>query len=161
MALLTEGPVRCAPACWKGKIYAGSDDGYLYCLDAASGGVRWKFRGTAGRPDRRQLGNEHLVSFWPVRGGPVVAGGVVYFGAGLWPIFGVFVHALDSETGKPIWTNDNLNYVGPVRIDHDGFAEIGMSPQGYFAVAADRLLMPNSRALPAGLDLATGKPPTT
>ncbi|HEV3026642.1 MAG TPA: PQQ-binding-like beta-propeller repeat protein, partial [Planctomycetota bacterium] len=33
----TEGPVRCAPACWKGKVYAGSDDGYLYCLSAESG----------------------------------------------------------------------------------------------------------------------------
>lgn len=29
---LTEGPVRCAPVCHKGRIYAGSDDGYLYCL---------------------------------------------------------------------------------------------------------------------------------
>ena len=118
----------------------------------------WKFRGApADRPDRRQLGNEHLVSFWPVRGGPVVADGVVYFGAGIWPIFGVFVHALDAETGKPKWTNASLNYVGPVRIDHDGFAEVGMSPQGYFVALPDRLLMPNSRALPAGLERATGK----
>ncbi|MGA2621124.1 MAG: PQQ-binding-like beta-propeller repeat protein [Thermoguttaceae bacterium] len=154
----TEGPVRCAPACWKGKVYTGSDDGHLYCLDAKTGAVVWKFRGApADRPDRRQLGNEHLVSFWPVRGGPVIASGTVYFGAGIWPIFGVFVHALDAETGRPKWTNDRLNYVGPVRIDHDEFAEVGMSPQGHFVVAADRLLVPNSRALPAGLDLATGK----
>jgi outer membrane protein assembly factor BamB len=154
----TEGPVRCALACWKGKIYAGSDDGYLYCLDAQTGALVWKFRGApAGRPDRRQLGNEHLVSFWPVRGGPVVAGGVVYFGAGIWPVFGVFVHALDAETGKPKWTNAGLNYVGPVRIDHDEFAEVGMSPQGYFVVLRDRILVPNSRALPAGLDRATGR----
>ena len=154
----TEGPVRCAPACWKGRIYAGSDDGYLYCLDAHCGAVVWKFRGApADRPDRRQLGNEHLVSFWPVRGGPVIADGIVYFGAGIWPVFGVFVHALDAETGKVKWTNANLNYVGPVRIDHDQFAEVGMSPQGYFVALPDRILMPNSRALPAGLDRATGK----
>jgi len=154
----TEGPVRFAPACWEGKIYAGSDDGYLYCLDAQTGSAVWKFRGApADRPDRRQLGNEHLISFWPVRGGPVVASVVVYFGAGIWPVFGVFVHALDAETGKPKWTNANLNYVDPVRIDHDQFAEVGMSPQGYFVVTTDRLLVPNSRAMPAGLDRATGE----
>jgi outer membrane protein assembly factor BamB len=154
----TEGPVRCAPACWQGKIYAGSDDGYLYCLDARTGAVVWKFRGApADRPDRRQLGNEHLVSFWPVRGGPVIADGVVYFGAGLWPVFGVLVHAVDAETGKPKWTNASLNFVGPVRIDHDQFAEVGMSPQGYFVALPDRILMPNSRALPASLERATGR----
>jgi outer membrane protein assembly factor BamB len=154
----TEGPVRCAPACWKGKIYAGSDDGYLYCLDAQTGAMVWKFRGApADRPDRRQLGNEHLISFWPVRGGPVIADGIVYFGAGIWPIFGVFVHALDAETGQPKWTNANLNFIGPVRTDHDQFAEVGMSPQGYFVVLPDRILMPNSRALPAGLERTTGK----
>jgi outer membrane protein assembly factor BamB len=97
----TEGPVRCAPACWQGKVYAGSDDGYLYCLDAQTGALRWKSRGTpADRPDRRQIGNGRLVSFWPVRGGPVVVDGVVCFGAGVWSIFGVFVHALDADTGK-------------------------------------------------------------
>ena len=154
----TEGPVRCAPVCWKGKVYAGSDDGQLYCLDAQTGALVWKFRGApADRPERRQLGNEHLVSFWPVRGGPVIAEGVIYFGAGLWPVFGVFVHALDAETGQPKWTNAHLNYVGPVRIDHDQFAEVGMSPQGYFVALPDRILMPNSRALPAGLERATGK----
>ena len=97
----TEGPVRCASACWRGKVYTGSDDGYLYCLDAQTGKVVWKFRGApSDRPDKRQLGNGHLVSFWPVRGGPVVADGVVYFGAGIWPTFGVFLHALEAETGK-------------------------------------------------------------
>ena len=154
----TEGPVRCAPACWKGRIYAGSDDGYLYCLDAPTGAVLWRFRGApTDRPDRRQLGNEHLVSFWPVRGGPAIADGVVYFTAGIWPIFGVFAHALDAETGQPKWTNANLNFVGPVRIDHDQFAEVGMSPQGYLAALPDRILMPNSRALPAALERTTGR----
>jgi len=64
----TEGPIRCAPACYKDKVLAGSDDGYLYCLDAQTGKLLWKFRGAPeDRPDRRQLGNGHLVSLWPVR----------------------------------------------------------------------------------------------
>ncbi len=98
-----DGPVRFAPVAAGGKVYAGSDDGYLYCLDAQTGAVAWKFRGApTDRPDRRQLGNGHLVSFWPVRGGPVVVEGVVYFGAGIWPTFGVFLHALDAKTGERI-----------------------------------------------------------
>ena len=154
----TEAPVRCAPACWKGKVYAGSDDGYLYCLDAGTGAVVWKFRGApSDRPDRRHIGNGHLVSFWPVRGGPVVADGVVYFGAGIWSTFGVFLYALDAETGSVKWENGKLNYVARVRIDHDGIFDGGLSPQGHFLVVKDRLLVPQGRSMPAGIELATGK----
>ena len=154
----TEGPVRCAPACWKGKVYAGSDDGNLYCLDAASGAVVWKFRGApADRPDRRQIGNGHLVSFWPVRAGPVVLNDTVYFGAGLWSIFGVFIHALDAQTGKVKWTNDGLHYILTRAPPLDQIADTGVSPQGYLVAIGDRLVVANGRAMPAGLELATGK----
>jgi outer membrane protein assembly factor BamB len=155
----TEGPVRCAPAYWQGRVYAGSDDGYLYCLEARTGGVVWKARGAPpDRPDRRHLGNEHLVSFWPVRGGPVVVDGVVYFGAGVWSVFGVFLHALDAQTGKARWTNGELNYLAHVRADHEQFlSHAGLSPQGYLVATGDRLVVPCGRSMPAGLELATGK----
>ena len=166
----TEGPVRCAPACsasrndagrpasGKGKIYAGSDDGYLYCLNAQTGELLWKFRGTPqDRPDRHILGNEHLISFWPVRGGPVVKDDIVYFGAGIWPIFGVFFYALDAESGKVKWINRDSNYIAKVRSDHDTPIEGGLSPQGHLVAIKDRLVVPCGRAMPAGLELATGK----
>jgi outer membrane protein assembly factor BamB len=156
--VFTEGPIRCAPACGNGRVYVGSDDGYLYCLDAQTGAVAWKFRGApAGRPDRRQLGNGHLVSFWPVRGGPVVVDGTVYFGAGIWPIFGVFIHALDAETGRVKWTNDELNYLVNVRCEHTDLWETGVSPQGHLGVSGDSLIVPCGRAMPAGLNRITGK----
>ena len=48
------------------NVFAGSDDGYLYCLEARTGRVVWQVRGAPpDRPDRRHLGSEHLVSFWP------------------------------------------------------------------------------------------------
>jgi outer membrane protein assembly factor BamB len=154
----TEGPVRCAPACWNGRVYAGSDDGYLYCLAAGSGNLLWKFRAApADRPDRKLLGNGHLVSFWPVRGGPVVREGTVCFASGVWSIFGVFLYGLDAVTGAVKWENPKLNYIAKVRIDHELFEDEGLSPQGYLVAVNDRLLVPSCRSLPAGLDFNTGK----
>ncbi|MEW6354953.1 MAG: PQQ-binding-like beta-propeller repeat protein [Planctomycetota bacterium] len=153
----TEGPVRLAPAAWEGCIYAGSDDGYLYCLSAEDGSLRWKVRGAPeDRPDRRHLGNGRLISYWPVRGGPALADGAIYFGAGIWPTLGVFVVAVDARTGKVIWRNDKLNYIEKVRIDHNALHDVGISPQGYLAAVGDKLLIANGRSMPCGLDRKTG-----
>ena len=44
------GPVRVAPVAWKGKVYFGSDDGYLYCLDADKGNSALAFSCGSVRP---------------------------------------------------------------------------------------------------------------
>ena len=113
----TEGPIRVAAAAWRDRVCVASDDGYLYCLRAADGSPLWKFRG--GPTGRRLIGNERLISTWPVRGGPVIAEGKVYFAAGVWPFMGVFVHALDAETGRVLWTNDSLSFAFR-RLPHPG-----------------------------------------
>jgi outer membrane protein assembly factor BamB len=154
----TEGPVRFAPAILGGKCYVGSDDGWLYCLDLRDGKLLWKCRGAPNdRPDRRHLGNGRLVSFWPVRGGPVVSDGTVYFAAGIWPTMGVFVAAVDAESGRLVWRNGDLGFLEKVRLDHNELGSSGLSPQGYLAVEGDTLLVPNGRSMPAGLDRKTGK----
>jgi len=155
---LAEGPVRFAPVTWKGRVCFGSDDGWVYCLDAADGSLKWRVRGAPeNRPDRKHLGNARLISFWPVRGGPVLADGTLYFAAGIWPTMGVFIVALDAESGRTVWENHDLGLVEKVRIDHNEIREAGLSPQGYLAVADDTLLVPNGRSLPACLDRKTGK----
>ena len=154
----TGGPVRLAPAAGDGRVHVGSDDGFLYCLDAATGELRWKVRGAPDdRPDYQHLGNSRLISFWPVRGGPVLDDGVVYFGAGLWPTLGVFIDAVDAETGATKWTNGNTNYLKNVRTDHNGLHEAGLSPQGYCLISDGKLVVPNGRSMPARFELATGK----
>ena len=152
-----EGPVRFAPVAWQGKVYFVSDDGYLYCLDAADGRLRWKFRGApAGRKERTLLGNGRLISLWPARGGPVLHGGNIYFAAGLWPAYGIFVHAIDAASGEVVWSNTDSDHLPGVNEDHgiDQFA--GLAPQGYLAIAGEKLVVPCGAQLPALLDLATG-----
>ena len=154
----TEGPVRFAPLAWKGKVYAGSDDGHLYCLDASTGALAWRVRGCPeDRADWRHLGNARLISFWPVRGGPVLIDDTLYFAAGIWPRMGIFIHALDPETGRVKWTHTKGQYLDGVRIDHNVRHEVGLSPQGYLAVVDDKLLVPNGRSMPARLDRRTGE----
>ncbi|SVD91289.1 uncharacterized protein METZ01_LOCUS444143, partial [marine metagenome] len=66
----TGGPVRFAPVAMEGAVWFGSDDGHVYCVNAADGKLRWKFYGHPdGRKDRNLLGNRRLIPMWPVRGG--------------------------------------------------------------------------------------------
>jgi len=149
-----EGPLRFAPAVLDGKVFCSSDDGWLYCLDAATGALRWKHR--AAPSDRRVLGNGRLISVWPVRGGPVAADGRVYLAAGVWPFEGIFVWALDAETGRPVWMNDRC---GSLYLEHphSAMAFGGPSPQGYLLIRDGELVVPSSRAFPALFDLQSGR----
>ncbi len=150
----TEGPVRFAPALHDGRAYVVSDDGYLHCLAIEDGSRQWRVNG--GPSQRRVIGNDRLISMWPVRGGVVVHEGVAYFSAGIWPSMGVFVRAVDARNGDVLWTNSTT---GSRFITHphgaDSFGSI--SPQGYLAISGDTLLVPGGRTLPAGFDLKTGE----
>ncbi len=150
----TDGPVRFPAVAWQGKVYFTSDDGYLYCVSAKSGALIWKFRG--GPSDRKILGNERLISTWPARGGPVIADGTVYFAASIWPFMGVFVHALEAESGKVIWTSDGTGATYMYQ-PHNSPAFGGVAPQGSLVVMGDKLLVPGGRSVPACFDRRTGK----
>ncbi len=151
-----DGPVRLAPAAWNGKVYFAADDGHLYCVDAESGKLAWKFRG--GPSDHRLLGNERIINFWAARGGPVVKDGTVYFAAGIWPLHGVFLYALDAETGDVVWVNDTTSS-DYVELPHGGADALGgLSPQGYIAADAKQLVVSAGRGPnPVHFDRKTGK----
>ncbi len=150
----TDGPVRFAPACHDNAVYFVGDDGYLYCVNAADGRLRWKLRG--GPSDRKILGNDRLISTWPARGSPVIDDGVLYFTAGVWPFMGVFVHAVDAASGEILWTNSGSgsNYIVQ---PHGSPAFAGVSPQGYLALTNDTLIVPGGRGVPAGYDRKSGE----
>ena len=150
----TDGPVRFAPVAWSNTVIVASDDGCLYCLDAASGSEIWKFRG--GPDNRRITGNYRLVSMWSMRGAPVVYENTVYCAAGIWPFMGVFLYALDAETGNITWSNTGSGSRFQLQ-QHHSPAFAGVAPQGYLAVAGDALLVAGGRTVPAVYDRHTGQ----
>jgi outer membrane protein assembly factor BamB len=150
-----QGPVRCTPAADdKGHLFIGSDDGYLYALDAATGHLLWKFK--AAPRVRPILGNARMIDTWAVRGGPVVADGKVYFAGGIWPFMGIFLHCLDAQSGTVIWSNSG-DGAAFVTQPHGDPSFSGTAPQGSLAIAGDRLRVPNGRSVPAVYDRRTGK----
>lgn len=150
-----DGPVRFAPVGSGDRVYFTSDDGHLYCLNAKNGELRWKVRG--GPTDRAILGNERLISSWPARGAPVLADGVVYFGAGIWPFMGIFIHAVDAESGTIEWTNSGTGAIYNLHQHGGADAFGGIAPQGYMAVQGNRLIVAGGLSVPAIFDRETGE----
>ena len=149
------GPVRLAPVAWKGRVLFGSDDGNFYCVAADTGKLVWKVKAVPS--DRKLLGNERLISVWPIRGGPVLKDDRVYFAAGVWPFEGVFIYCLDAATGKQIWVNDSTGHLYGQQ-PHNAVAIGGIAPQGYLLIDGDDLVVPSSNAYPGRFDLKTGEP---
>lgn len=151
----TNGPVRFAPVGGKGRILFGSDDGWFYCLKASDGALVWKFQAVPS--GRKLFGNRHLISVWPIRGGPVQQGENVYFAAGVWPFEGVFIYCLDAASGNVIWVNDSCGHIYDQQ-PHDTEALGGLAPQGYLLIdpETDDLVVPSSNAYPARFDRTTG-----
>ncbi|MCA9298642.1 MAG: PQQ-binding-like beta-propeller repeat protein, partial [Phycisphaerales bacterium] len=135
--VVTDGPVRFAPAVADGRIVFGSDDGLLRCL-SLDGDLLWSRR--VG-PDAPWIpGNGRLVSPFPIRTGVLVDEGVVYATAGLFPSQGVFVVACGLDDGEVLWTRTLQD----------------RSPQGYLLATDDLLILPGGRANPFALRRADG-----
>jgi outer membrane protein assembly factor BamB len=154
-SFFTGAPVRFAPAVWKDRLFAASDDGYEYCLAAADGALLNKWR--AGPSDEMILGNGRMVSRWPVRGAPAIVDDVVYFAAGVWQSDGVFLVALDAASGKELWRNDKAGRIYMPQPHGGAMADSGVSAQGYLVATANELLVPTGRAVPAGFAREDGR----
>jgi outer membrane protein assembly factor BamB len=85
----TGGAVISSPAIVNGRVYVGSQDQYLYCLDAETGAFIWKFKTGA-----------------MLRSSPAVVNGKVYIG----PDDGN-VYCLDTVTGGLLWSQPAGGYI--------------------------------------------------
>jgi outer membrane protein assembly factor BamB len=127
----------------------GSGDGAVYCLEAATGRLLWRFR--VAPVERRIMVYDRLCSTWPVAGGVLVEDGVVYAAAGIIDYDGTYVYALDAETGVPKWTNTTSGHL-------DRQLRKGVSAQGVLTIAGDRLWMPGGNIIsPAFYTLQDGE----
>jgi outer membrane protein assembly factor BamB len=148
-SFFAEGPVRFAPTVYSGRIYFGTDDGYVYCLDSKDGSLVWKYR--PGPSDEKIIGNGRMISLWPVRTGVLADDGVVYFAAGVFPYEGLYICALKADDGSVVWKNDTLG-------DRAHELEFGgISPDGYPVASKDVIYIPSGRSMPAGFDRHTGE----
>lgn len=146
-SFFTGGPVRLAPTVSGDRVLFGSDDGFVYCLNADDGKLLWKLRG--GPNDEKLLGHGKMISRWPIRTGVLVDDGIAYFGAGIFPHENVFLHAVRVSDGSHVWKNDTISQESANRDD--------LSPQGYWLASEDRLFVPCGRALPVAFDRTNGQ----
>ncbi len=85
-----EGALVSGPVIDGNRLLVGSEDGRLYCFDAATGDRLWTFQ-TQGL--LMNLGKERRI--WST---PAVAGGVAYFGA-----MDGHLYAVSIESGEEVW----------------------------------------------------------
>lgn len=80
-------------AVWEGRVYVGSLDGYLICLDAASGAEIWRKDSFTDR-----------TKAYTITGPPQVAGGIVMIGnsGGEFGVRG-YITAYDLKSGEQKW----------------------------------------------------------
>ena len=110
----TGGWVVNAPAVANGVVYAGSDDNFVYALNAGTGSMLWSF----------ETGDI-------IRSTPTLAGGAVYVGSN-----DNFVYALDAGTGEMLWKHDTSKAVQYSPVVTDGVVYIGAQGDVDYSVHA-------------------------
>lgn len=142
----TEAPIRIAPTYYEGKIYVGSDDGFVYCLNARSGSLDWKYSPTVNDRERL-LNNGRFISFYPIRTGVLIEDGIAYFGASLLPWKKSYVCAVDAETGK-------IGKKGTYVKEYDNNS---MTLEGSMASTGTMLIQPQGRIAPVFIKKENGE----
>jgi outer membrane protein assembly factor BamB len=112
--LIDPGYHPTTPAVAGGRLYIGSPDHRVYCLDATTGHTRWSYL-TRG----------------PVLCSPIVAGGLVYVGSEDGQIY-----ALDAESGRLHWRFATTDGVVATPLVLDGVAYVGSRDSYVYALDA-------------------------
>ena len=142
--------MKFAPALVNGRVYVGSGDGWVYCLEATTGRRLWRFR--AAPAERKIPIYGSLYSTWPVGSGVLVHDGVAYAAAGMANYDGTHVYALDAVTGKIRWENATSGHLPAAQPDS------GAGVQGNLLLHDGALYMPAGNLINvAKYELADGK----
>lgn len=117
----TNGASKAKPMVYAGILYVGTNDGFLYALDADNGKLKWKFNSEGEIAGSVAL---YKTGFWNKKR--------IIFGSGSGKVFAV------SSKGKLIWSNDTGHAVySPVSVDDEGVAYVGNNGGELIALDAD------------------------
>ena len=111
----TGGQVLSSPAVVDGRVYVGSWDNKVYCLNASTGSLIWNYT----------TGNSLYNSI------PAVVDGRVYVGS-----YDRNVYCLNASTGSFIWSYTTGNYVDSSPAIADGKVYIGSEDKKVYALNA-------------------------
>jgi len=151
----TGATVHFSPTLWRGRVYVGSGDGWVYCFAAGTGKRLWRFR--AAPAERRIPVYGSLNSTWPVASGVLVEGGTAYAAAGITNYDGTHVYALDAVTGAIRWQN-NDSWVYDLTTRRFGQGRSGVMVQGHLLMHGGKLYLSSGNTVcPAAFDPGTGK----
>jgi outer membrane protein assembly factor BamB len=145
----TGGAVPYPPSIADGRALVGSGDGWVYALEAADGGLLWRFR--AAPAERKIRFYDRLLSTWPVASGVLVDKGVAYCAAGINDFDGTHVYALDAATGLVRWQNNSCGHL-------DAFSLRGVACQGEMLLHRGKLFLAGGNTVsPGAFDVADGR----
>jgi outer membrane protein assembly factor BamB len=97
------GRVDSSPTLYRGHVYVGCRDGYVYCLGLNDGKIRWRYLVATNR--EQMVFASQLESKWPVLGTTLVHDGALYACGGRHSQLdgGLTVAKLNPASGQQIW----------------------------------------------------------
>jgi len=145
---VAKGAVKSSPVLWAGRAFFGSNDGNVYCLDAADGSLIWKVE--TGQPIEAPplLLDGHVIigladgsllclsaeggsEVWRYKAADKIVGSANWFDhqtAGRCVVFGSYdnsLHCLSAGNGGLIWKYQTENYVNGTPAIFGEIAAIG------------------------------------
>ena len=96
------GRIDSSPTIYKGLVYFGASDGFIYCLDLSDGSLRWKYQAAPALANHMFL--ERMEATHPVHGNVLVMNDRLYTVAGrsMFTDGGIRFLILDALTGRKI-----------------------------------------------------------
>ncbi len=96
------GRIDSSPAIYRGLVYFGATDGFIYCLDLGNGALRWKYQAAPALANHMYL--ERMEATHPVHGNVLVMNDRLYTVAGrsMFTDGGIRFLILDALTGRKL-----------------------------------------------------------
>jgi outer membrane protein assembly factor BamB len=132
------GPIDSPPTIYRGMVFFGSNDGWVYCLRLHDGALAWRFR--AAPSEQRMSAFGRIESCWPVHGSVLVEDDMVYVVGGRSSYLdgGFHKYRLDVATGSVV-DQDRIHSTPGMKTDW------GRSPDVDYGLLSDILVSDGKR----------------